>query len=203
MLPKVGLDSLAVFVDKALTTCKKISFNAGSHTELMQVAYKDFEKYVQPKVVAISKGSETKPMSRKEKLILDLNEDLATEWGTIIRYTYQAGKSVGIYSSELRQMFHRKIQDEIQHAAFLTDVIIDLGGQPTTIPKTFVKSDDLKTMLQFSLEMELQDVENYKWRAEYAASLGKTELKVKLEEMAADEAGHAREIRRLLKGMSL
>ena len=28
----------------------------------------------------------------KETLIRGLNEDLAAEWGTIIRYTYQAGK---------------------------------------------------------------------------------------------------------------
>ena len=31
--------------------------------------------------------------------------------------------------------------------------------------------------------------------------LGAVELKVRLEEMAAEEAGHARELRRLLKGL--
>jgi rubrerythrin len=37
--------------------------------------------------------------------------------------------------------------------------------------------------------------------AKQAEELGKLELKVELEEMAADEAGHARELRRLLKGL--
>jgi hypothetical protein len=32
----------------------------------------------------------------KEALIRGLNEDLAAEWGTIIRYTYQASKSFGM-----------------------------------------------------------------------------------------------------------
>jgi bacterioferritin len=85
------------------------------------------------------------------------------------------------------------------HAAFLTDVIIDLGGEPTTIPKTFDKPTDLKSMLELELRMELEDVENYAKRAKLAEELGEVELKVKLEEMAADEAGHARELRRLLK----
>jgi bacterioferritin len=49
--------------------------------------------------------------------------------------------------------------------------------------------------------MELQDVENYIKHAKLAEEVGEVELKLKLEEMAADEAGHARELRRLLKGM--
>ncbi len=49
--------------------------------------------------------------------------------------------------------------------------------------------------------MELQDVQNYMEHAKLAEELGEVELKLKLEEMAADEAGHARELRRLLKGL--
>ena len=32
----------------------------------------------------------------KEELIRGLNEDLAAEWGTIMRYTYQASKAIGL-----------------------------------------------------------------------------------------------------------
>jgi bacterioferritin len=137
----------------------------------------------------------------KEELINGLNEDLAAEWGTVIRYTYQAGKSFGILGAELREMFTREIQDELGHATFLTDVIVDLGGEPTITPKPFSKPGDLKAMLALDLQMELQDVENYKKHAQQAAELGEVELQVKLEEMAADEAGHARELRRILKGI--
>ena len=49
--------------------------------------------------------------------------------------------------------------------------------------------------------MELNDVENYTAHSRMAAELGMTELKVKLEEMAADESRHARELHRILKGM--
>jgi bacterioferritin len=56
-------------------------------------------------------------------------------------------------------------------------------------------------MLELDLEMELQDVKNYIRHAVMAEEFGEVELKLKLEEMAADEAGHARELRRLLKGL--
>lgn len=92
-----------------------------------------------------------------EALIQGLNEDLAAEWGTVIRYTYQAGKSFGFLGVELREMFKEEIQDELGHAAFLTDVIIDLGGEPTTMPKEFTKSGDFKAMLELDLEMERQE----------------------------------------------
>jgi bacterioferritin len=67
--------------------------------------------------------------------------------------------------------------------------------------KEFAKPADLKGMIELDLQMELQDVENYIQHAKLAEELGEVELKLKLEEMAADEAGHARELRRLLKGM--
>lgn len=98
-------------------------------------------------------------------------------------------------------MLHEEVQDELGHATFLTDVIIDLGGEPTVTPREFAKPEGLKAMLELDLEMEEHDVANYRKRAEQAEELGLVELKVKLEEMAADEAGHARQLRRLLKGM--
>ncbi len=134
-------------------------------------------------------------------LIQGLNEDLAAEWGTVIRYSYQAGKSYGILGAELREILMRETADELAHAQFLTDVILDLGGEPTTMPKTFEKPDGLKAMLELDLKMELEDVDNYMAHAALADRVGAIELKLKLEEMAADEAGHARELRRLLRGI--
>jgi bacterioferritin len=97
----------------------------------------------------------------KENLINGLNEDLAAELGTVIRYNCQAGKSFGLLGSELREMFAGEITDELGHARFLTDVIIDLGGEPVTTPKDFDKPEKLKDMLELDLKMEEDDVKNY------------------------------------------
>lgn len=140
-------------------------------------------------------------MMTNETLIKGLNEDLAAELGTVIRYTYQASRAFGILGIELRELLQRETQDELGHASFLMDVIIDLGGDPTTTPKEFKKPKDIKSMLELDLEMEVEDVRNYERRAKQAEEAGLLELKMKLEEMAADEAGHARELRRILKGL--
>ena len=137
----------------------------------------------------------------KEALINGLNEDLAAELGTIIRYNYQASKAFGPGGAEVRELFQEELQDELGHASFLSDVIVDLGGEPTTTPDNFEKPGTLKEMLALDVEMEMQDVANYQKRAQQAEEIGNVELKVRLEEMAADEAYHARELRRLLKGM--
>lgn len=51
------------------------------------------------------------------------------------------------------------------------------------------------------MQMELKDVDAYMAHAALADELGEVELMLKLEEMAADEAGHARELRRILIGL--
>ncbi len=141
------------------------------------------------------------PTTTKEMLIEGLNEDLAGELGAIIRYNWQASKSFGPQGAEVRELFASEIPDELGHASFLTDVIVDLGGEPTTTPLDFERRDTLKEMVKLDLEMELQDVESYTERARQAEELGEVELKVRLEDMAADENEHARELRRILRGM--
>jgi len=54
MPPFGNLYDMGVYVDKELTEDDEIAFNAGSHSELVQLAYRDFDKLVHPKVVALS-----------------------------------------------------------------------------------------------------------------------------------------------------
>jgi Ala-tRNA(Pro) deacylase len=54
MPPFGNLYSMEVFVAKSLTEDREIAFNAGSHRELVKLAYKDFEKLVKPKVITFS-----------------------------------------------------------------------------------------------------------------------------------------------------
>ena len=137
----------------------------------------------------------------KEELIRGLNEDLAAEWGTIMRYTYQASKAIGLRGAELREILEKEISDELGHARYLTDVITDLGGEPNMTPAHFDKPNEIKAMIELDLKMEEKDIQNYAKHADMADQLGHPELKVKLEEMAADEGGHARDLRRILRGL--
>jgi Ala-tRNA(Pro) deacylase len=71
MPPFGNLYGVQVFVSKALTADEEITFNAGTHTELIRLAYRDFERLVKPKVVDLKR----KPsLTAKILLALDGSE---------------------------------------------------------------------------------------------------------------------------------
>jgi Ala-tRNA(Pro) deacylase len=57
MPPFGNLYGMEVYASHRLAEDAEIAFNAGSHTELIRMAYKDFERLVKPKVVNLSFGA--------------------------------------------------------------------------------------------------------------------------------------------------
>ncbi|MBS0290456.1 MAG: YbaK/EbsC family protein [Proteobacteria bacterium] len=51
MPPFGNLYNMEVYVEKNLAKNKEIAFNAGTHTEVIKLAYQDFERLVHPKVI--------------------------------------------------------------------------------------------------------------------------------------------------------
>jgi Ala-tRNA(Pro) deacylase len=54
MPPFGNIYGMEVFVAESLDEDEEIAFNAGLHTELIRLAYKDFERLVKPKVAKFS-----------------------------------------------------------------------------------------------------------------------------------------------------
>ena len=54
MPPFGNLYSIPVYVDETLTDDREIAFNAGSHYELIRMAYADYEQLVKPEVMEFS-----------------------------------------------------------------------------------------------------------------------------------------------------
>jgi Ala-tRNA(Pro) deacylase len=54
MPPFGNFYNVEVYVTESLTEDEEIAFNAGSHLELIRMAYKDFEKLVKPKIMRFS-----------------------------------------------------------------------------------------------------------------------------------------------------
>jgi len=54
MPPFGNLYGIPVYVDESLTEDHEIAFNAGSHYELIKLAYADFERLVKPEVMEFS-----------------------------------------------------------------------------------------------------------------------------------------------------
>lgn len=55
MPPFGNLFNMEVYVAKTLAEDEEIGFNAGFHSELIKLPYKDFERLVKPKVVKFSR----------------------------------------------------------------------------------------------------------------------------------------------------
>ena len=55
MPPFGNLYDMAVYADEGLAEDEQIAFNAGSHKELVRLAYKDFERVVEPTVASFAK----------------------------------------------------------------------------------------------------------------------------------------------------
>jgi Ala-tRNA(Pro) deacylase len=56
MPPFGNLYGMTVLADESLSRDKEIAFNAGSHRELVRMAWEDFERLVQPRILRIAAG---------------------------------------------------------------------------------------------------------------------------------------------------
>jgi len=140
-------------------------------------------------------------MADKKALIAGLNEDLANELGASILYLYQTSTATGWDGEELREFLVPEITGEMQHAILLSDKIAALGGKPIMEPRKHKCPKDVKGMLKYDLKLEREAIESYKARVIQAEEAGEAGLKIKLEELIADETAHAEQLERILRGM--
>jgi bacterioferritin len=139
----------------------------------------------------------------KQTLINNLNEDLANELGAIIQYITYAAKATGPYRPQLSQFFLAEVVDEQEHAQFLANKIVALGGEPVTTPAPVPEANTNRAMLEAVLAAELQATKDYAQRALEAEDYGDKGLVVQLEDMVRDESGHSEETERILRDWPL
>ncbi|QDV20539.1 Ferritin-like domain protein [Gimesia panareensis] len=133
-----------------------------------------------------------------EKLIKGLNFALNREVSTFLRYMLQGASIKGAEWEAARQMYLSEVTDEVGHAQYLANKIVMLGGTPELKPDLTPPPTDVRTMLENDIAEEQIDVKGYMELAGLAEKEGLVDLKMKMEDQAADEAGHAEAMQRLL-----
>jgi bacterioferritin len=136
----------------------------------------------------------------REELIRGLNEDLAHEYNAIISYMLYSRMVTGPLRLELSGFLEGEILDELEHAKFLSNKIVALGGRPTTEPSPVQLPDTNKAMLELSLQAEKDTIERYALRARQAEAAGELGLKIELENLLAEETQHKEDLERILSG---
>ena len=129
-----------------------------------------------------------------EELIDELNTDLAAEFQAVITYRLFASLCSGPFRQEIRSFFEGEVPDELEHAKFLADKIVALGGTPTTEPLPVRITRDNREMFEIALQAETDTIKRYEKRVSQADELGLTALKVRLEDLIVDETRHKEEI---------
>jgi len=132
------------------------------------------------------------------ELINGLNHALNREVSTFLRYMLQSAAIKGANWEPVRAMYAAEVPDEVGHAQYLAEKIIMLGGTPKLGPDLTPPPGDPRDMLRNDIEQEKLDVAHYLKLAVLADKDGLVDLRMKLEEQAADEAGHAESMKRML-----
>lgn len=139
----------------------------------------------------------------KQSMIDYLNEDLAGELGAIIQYITYAARATGPYRPQLSQFYLTEVVDEQEHALYLANKIVALGGEPATEPRPVPEANNNREMLQQVLAAERQATLDYTERAAQAEAFGDKGMAVQLEDMIRDESGHSEETERILRDWPL
>jgi len=135
----------------------------------------------------------------KDQLIEELNKDLELEYAATIQYTQHAAVMTGPeYTTIIKEMLIHA-NEELAHAAILSEQIAFLGGTPTVNIESIAVSSDTKVMLEQDLQGEDIAIKRYKKRITQAESLGEYGLRRVLEDILLQEEEHKRDLQTVLK----
>jgi bacterioferritin len=133
----------------------------------------------------------------REELINGLNEDLNLELETLLRGVYHAAAGRGLLGHELRELLKKELPSELDHAMFLADKIVALGGEVRIRPAVPPELRVARELLQENIAGERKIIGNYAKRIEQASEFGDKGLMIRLEDMLASETDHLEQLERL------
>jgi bacterioferritin (cytochrome b1)/nucleotide-binding universal stress UspA family protein len=133
----------------------------------------------------------------REDLINGLNEDLNLELEAILRSVYHAAAGRGMLGHELRELLKKELPGELDHATFLADKIVALGGEVHIRPAMPAEVAAARDFLQQNIAAERKIIGNYAKRIDQAAEFGDKGLAIRLENMLSAETDHLEQLERL------
>jgi bacterioferritin len=99
-----------------------------------------------------------------EKFIALLNEDLGTEYQSIVQYTNHIAAITGAEFSSIVGELKTHVSQELSHAEILATQVSFLGGEPATTVPTVERANDSRQALQADLRLEIEQLERYRER---------------------------------------
>jgi bacterioferritin len=129
---------------------------------------------------------------KTQRLLEGLQGDLERELRAMLQYIFQSSVLLGLQAMSVVPHLRQEGEDALRHVAFLCDQIVNLGGIPKLTAPKFSEVRDLKQMLENDLDLEREAILEYRERAKQAELAGEIGLKIRLEELLAEETDHTR-----------
>lgn len=140
----------------------------------------------------------------KSELVSLLNSDIRNEYMHMHFYLHSAMMVQGLHREEWREFFLEEAGNEMKHVQEFGDLIIGLDGTPEVTPNQFPTNlTDLKSILNYAINMEEQVVSNYVTRMDQASELGGVDgrwMEIFLEDQIMKSRKDVDHLRQVLRG---
>jgi bacterioferritin len=133
-----------------------------------------------------------------DKFVALLNEDLGTEYQSIVQYTNHIATITGAEFLSIIDELKIHLGQELQHAQILAEQVSFLGGEPSTTVPAVERSRDSRLALQADLRLESNQLERYRERFAQANDLKLADVAEALRPLLEQTQEHVRDLRTAL-----
>ncbi|MGH8935784.1 MAG: ferritin-like domain-containing protein [Acidimicrobiia bacterium] len=134
----------------------------------------------------------------RDKLIELMNEDLGTEFQSIVQYVQHIATIKGVGYQTFIQELRSHLSQELAHATTLAEQIDFLGGVPSTEVPEVLSETGAEAALELDLELEERQLERYRERITQATDLGLPDVAEALRPLLEQTQDHVRELQGVL-----
>jgi bacterioferritin len=127
-----------------------------------------------------------------------LNEDLGTEFQSIVQYTNHIATITGAEFLSTIDELKVHVGQELTHAQILASQISFLGGEPSTVVPEIERSNDSRVALKADLALETNQLERYRQRFAQANDLGLADVAEALRPLLEQTQEHVQDLRTAL-----
>lgn len=131
----------------------------------------------------------------KSELIDALNEDLGTEFQSIVQYTQHSATIKGAKYGAIVEELAKHLAQELEHAKVLANQIDFLGGTPTVAVPHIESVSDGEAALAQDLALEEKQLQRYRDRYTEANELGLPDVAEALRPLLEQTQDHVGDLR--------
>jgi bacterioferritin len=134
----------------------------------------------------------------QERFVQLLNEDLGTEYQSIVQYTNHIATITGPEFLSIIDELKVHVGQELSHAQILATQISFLGGEPSTVVPPIERASDSRVALKEDLELETEQLARYRQRFAQANDLGLADVAEALRPLLEQTQEHVQDLRTAL-----